>query len=399
MARQNVTEEDVFNDDKDPIEAIYEIRRDSEESTEENLDNLQEGIRENEVENSSDNELTDEIPEPGETEKKEQNEEDEEAESENAKKSDDGASEDKKVFDDNGNELDPEDDDDNNDGDDDKDPDVESEDKASKAKVRKYTADGKEYEFTEDEIFDQFGTVFGKAMNYTQKMQKIAPYRKMISAMEEEGITESQFNTAIDALKGNKDAIQNLMKTHNIDPLDIDGDVEENSYSPTQYGKSEYQQRIEEVTSQISSDPEYTTTVDVIQNRWDPASRSEFAKNPDMISGLHNDIKSGLYDKVLPVAAKLKTLDGNTKSDIEYYMLAGEQVSQAENEAKNSVNNANKQTQEMVDNSVQASSEAQRKRAAASTRTRADKKGVTDYLEDDNDEQFDDWYKNLMSKN
>ena len=29
MASQNVTEEDVFNDDKDPIEAIYKIRRDS----------------------------------------------------------------------------------------------------------------------------------------------------------------------------------------------------------------------------------------------------------------------------------------------------------------------------------------------------------------------------------
>jgi len=53
----------------------------------------------------------------------------------------------------------------------------------------------------------------------------------------------------------------------------------------------------------------------------------------------------------------------------------------------------------MVDSSGQASSEAQRKRAAASTRTRADSKGVTDYLEDDNDEQFDDWYKKLMSKN
>jgi hypothetical protein len=118
-----------------------------------------------------------------------------------------------------------------------------------------------------------------------------------------------------------------------------------------------------------------------------------------MISGLHNDIKSGLYDKVLPVAAKLKTLDGNTKSDIEYYMLAGQQVSEAENSAKNSVDKANKATQEMVDSSGQASSEAQRKRAAASTRTRADKKGVTDYLEDDNDEQFDDWYKKLMSKN
>jgi len=390
MAQSDITEEDVFNDDKDPIEAIYEIRRSSKDSTEENMENLQESMRETGVEDESVSELTDEIPEPGESEK---TEEDDKAEPENTGEADKKSSEDTKVFDDNGNELDPESIDEN------KDPDVESKDKAVKAGVRKYTADGKEYEFTEDEIFDQFGTVFGKAMNYTQKMQKIAPYRKMISAMEEEGITESQFNTAIDALKGNKDAIQNLMKTHNIDPLDIDGDAEADSYSPTQYGKSEYQQRIEEVTSQISSDPEYTTTVDVIQNRWDPASRSEFAKNPDMISGLHNDIKSGLYDRVTPVAAKMKVLDGNSKSDIEYYMLAGQQVSEAENSAKGSVDKANKATQEMVDSSGQASSEAQRKRAAASTRTRADSKGVTDYLEDDNDEQFDDWYKKLMSKN
>ena len=390
MAQSDITEEDAFNDDKDPIEAIYEIRRSSKDSTEENMENLQESMRETGVEDESVSELTDEIPEPGESEK---TEEDDKAEPENTDEADKKSSEDTKVFDDNGNELDPES------IDEDKDPDVESKDKAVKAGVRKYTADGKEYEFTEDEIFDQFGTVFGKAMNYTQKMQKIAPYRKMISAMEEEGITESQFNTAIDALKGNKDAIQNLMKTHNIDPLDIDGDAEADSYSPTQYGKSEYQQRIEEVTSQISSDPEYTTTVDVIQNRWDPASRSEFAKNPDMISGLHNDIKSGLYDRVTPVAAKMKVLDGNSKSDIEYYMLAGQQVSEAENSAKSSVDKANKATQEMVDSSGQASSEAQRKRAAASTRTRADSKGVTDYLEDDNDEQFDDWYKKLMSKN
>ena len=390
MAQSDINEEDVFNDDKDPIEAIYEIRRSSKDSTEENMENLQESMRETGVEDESVSELTDEIPEPGESEK---TEEDDKAEPENTGEADKKSSEDTKVFDDNGNELDPESIDEN------KDPDVESKDKAVKAGVRKYTADGKEYEFTEDEIFDQFGTVFGKAMNYTQKMQKIAPYRKMISAMEEEGITESQFNTAIDALKGNKDAIQNLMKTHNIDPLDIDGDAEADSYSPTQYGKSEYQQSIEEVTSQISSDPEYTTTVDVIQNRWDPASRSEFAKNPDMISGLHNDIKSGLYDRVTPVAAKMKVLDGNSKSDIEYYMLAGQQVSEAENSAKGSVDKANKATQEMVDSSGQASSEAQRKRAAASTRTRADSKGVTDYLEDDNDEQFDDWYKKLMSKN
>lgn len=374
MSDTPMTEEDVFNDDKDPIEAIYSIRRNSEDSSEENLESLQESMQENAPESGSDNEPEDEIPEPN-------------AEDESSKGQENGESESE-----HGSESDTDSDEEGSDSD-------SGEEESVKAGVRKYTADGKEYEFTEDEIFNQFGTVFGKAMNYTQKMQKIAPYRKMISAMEEEGITEDQFNVAIDALKGNKDAIQNLMKNHNIDPLDIDGDAETDSYNPTQYGKSEYQQRIEEITNQISSDPEYKTTVDVIQNRWDQTSRGAFAKNPEMISGLHNDIKSGLYDKVLPVAAKMKVLDGNSKSDIEYYMLAGEQVSNAEASAKDSVDSANKQTQEMVDKSGQASSEAQRKRAAASTRTRADKKGVTDYLEDDNDENFDEWYKNLMSKN
>lgn len=388
MVDKNVTEEDVFNNDKDPVEAIYEIRRNEKDGSEENLEGLQEAVSENTVVDDSDKELEDEIPEPGDGEKGESDEAEESGESGEAE--DDGS---KKVFDDKDGEDKGESEDSEGD---------EESDKAAaeeKAGVRKYTADGKEYEFTEKEIFEQFGTVFGKAMNYTQKMQKIAPYRKMISAMEEEGITEDQFNVAIDALKGNKDAIQSLMKTHNIDPLDIDGEAETDSYSPTQYGKSEFQQRIEEVTSQISSDPEYTTTVDVIQNRWDQTSRSEIAKNPDMISGLHNDIKSGLYDKVIPVAAKMKVLDGNSKSDLEYYMLAGAQISEAESSAKTTVAETNARTQEVADKSDQASSEAQRKRAAASTRTRADKKGVTDYLEDDNDENFDEWYKNLMSKN
>jgi hypothetical protein len=383
MADQIVTEEDVFNDDKDPIEAIYEIRRNSKDSTEENMESLQESVQESSKGSGVKEEIPDELEDPVESKKTEEEEEEEDPGKESL-----GS---KKVFEDGKTEVDPEDEGKSEEG--------EKEDKTVTSKVRKYSADGKEYEFTEDEIFDQFGTVFGKAMNYTQKMQKIAPYRKMISAMEEEGITESQFNTAIDALKGNKDAIQSLMKTHNIDPLDIDGESEGESYSPTQYGKSEYQQRIEEVTGKISSDPEYVTTVDVIQNKWDSASRSEFSKNPDMISGLHNDIKSGLYDKVMPVAAKMKVLDGNSKSDIEYYMLAGQEVSSKENSSKSSVDDANNKTQEMVDKSGQASSEAQRKRAAASTRTRADKKGVTDYLEDDNDEHFDDWYKKLMSKN
>jgi hypothetical protein len=43
-----------------------------------------------------------------------------------------------------------------------------------------------------------------------------------------------------------------------------------------------------------------------------------------------------------------------------------------------------------------ASSEANRKRSATSTGARADRKGVIDYLDDD-DEAYEEWYKKLQS--
>lgn len=279
----------------------------------------------------------------------------------------------------------------------------EEEEEAPVVKKREFTANGKKYEFTDQEILDQFEVVFGQAVDYTQKTQKIAPYRKMISALEQEGITDDQLNIAIDALKGNKGAIQTLLKSNNIDAYDLSEDDEEASdpYTPREYGKNEVQLGIEEITSHISKDPEYKITVDVIDEQWDSGSRQVLSSNPRMIQGLHNDIKSGVYDKVAPVAMKMKVLDGNTKSDIEYYILAGEQVLGEEQNsatAEQTVTDNNRQAQDAEDDFDQASSEARRKRSATPTRKRTDRKGVIDYLNDD-DENFDAWYKNLMAKN
>ncbi len=263
----------------------------------------------------------------------------------------------------------------------------------------KFKAHGQDFEFTQKEIMDQFGTVFGQAMDYTKKMQGIAPYRKMISALEEEKISQDQLNLAIDALKGNKEAIQQILKAHEIDTYDLDAQENASTYTPTPYGKDHSQLQLDEVITTIDKDPEYKFTVDVVDNQWDSASRQNFAKNPQLIVGLHNDIKTGLYDQVAPRAMKMKVLDGNQRSDIEYYILAGEQVRlETEGQTQNSVDKTNQQTQDAVANADQASSEAQRKRSASSTRTRADRKGVIDYLDDD-DEAFDAWYNKLQASN
>jgi len=389
MAKE-LSEEEVFANDIDPLDAIREIRKEEgvaeedlivsdsdtssqEDSVEDDDEDELENLQEESESNTDTDDNQDSVEDNLDTESEQNSDEDEGQE-----------------------ELSDDPDEDAESDSDDKDTET------PEATKRKFTADGKEYEFTEQEMLDQFEVVFGQAVNFTQKTQKMAPFRKMISALESEDISAEQLNVAIDALKGNKQALQTLMKDNNIDAYDInDGeDSEKDSYTPTDYGKNDTQLDIEEVIGKISSDTEYPVTVNVIDEQWDDNSRKVIRNNPNIISGLHNDIKSGVYDKVAPVAMKMKVLDGNTKSDLEYYMLAGEKVLSADTQnsanAEQTVAEMNQEAQGADDKFDQASSEAQRKRSSSSTRKRSDRKAVTNYLDDD-DEAYDAWYKNLQA--
>jgi hypothetical protein len=384
----DLSQDEVFENDLDPIAAIAAIRR-------------KEGVPEDEII------VPDETPEEDLAADGEQDGDDELDNLDAGKDDTDDADEDDTDAEASGDEeLDADDTDDADPDSDDDDDEAEtdvSKDKPATVSSKKFKANGQEFEFTAEEVNEQFEVVFGQAMNYTQKMQAIAPYRKMISALESEDVTQDQLNLALDALKGNKDAIGKMLADNKIDPYDLtekDDDDDKEAYSPTDYGKNDVQLGIDEITSKISGDEEFKITKDVIDNQWDNSSRESFASNPDMIQGLHNDIKSGTYDKVAPVAMKMKVMDGNTKSDLEYYMLAGQKVqaAAASDEAEKTVADKNKKAQDVEDDFDEASSVAQKKRAATKTRGRSDRKGVIDYLADD-DEEFDAWYKNLEASN
>lgn len=383
-----LSEEEVFANDIDPLDAIRKIRK-------------EEGVADEDLPPASEKDDS--------SQEVAAKEEDGADELDNLDKSEDSAADDKAAEENtdeaNNDEADPAVEADKSAEDEGEDESDESDkEKVSEAVKRKFTADGKDYEFTEAEMLEQFEVIFGQAVNFTQKTQKMAPFRKMISALEEESISAEQLNVAIDALKGNPQALKKLMDANNVEAFDVtNSDSDENdSYKPTDYGKNEQQLSIDEITDKISGDEEYKITVDVIDKQWDDNSRDTISSNPRIIQGLHNDIKSGVYDKVAPVAMKMKVLDGNTKSDLEYYMLAGEKVltvdKQNSEKAEQSVADKNKEAQDADDNFDQASSEAQRKRSSSSTRQRSDRKGVVNYLDDD-DEAFDAWYKNLQASN
>lgn len=279
-----------------------------------------------------------------------------------------------------------------------------------KLKVR---ANGQEYEFTPREMEEMFPKIFGQALDYTKKTQAIKPWRKTIDAIEQAKLSHDDINLAIDVLKGDKNAIAEIIKRNGIDTLDLD--TENSKYIPKDYGRDETTLNIKEVVEKISADREYETTQRILSKDWDENSFKEFTKDPSLIEALHIDVKTGTYSKVQPIAEKIKVFDGARKTDLEYYKLAAKELAreEAENyrrvealEAQKLAREAKLAKQQEIERvktkqaqQTAVKEKAEVRKAAAPTKSNAGtKKSVTDYL-DESEEAYDDWYKkNVLDK-
>ena len=260
-------------------------------------------------------------------------------------------------------------------------------------------ADGTEFDLTEDELKQ----LASKGMNYTKKMQDIKEYREHVSAIKEAALSKDDINLMIDVLKGDKDALATVMKRTGVDALDVD--VENSTYVAKNYGRNEVELDIEEVVETISRDPEYVTTKHIISSNWDKQSQMEFVKDPIKIKKLHEDVKNGIFDQVVPMMLKKKALDGARKSDIEYYIEAGTDYYQ--NKAREAYHasvieaeKAKKQAEIKVVKEQEAkrsvvSETANKRKAATMTKPKTVKRSIDDYL---NTAMSDDEFSKLMEK-
>lgn len=295
----------------------------------------------------------------------------------------------------------------------DEDDTTEEEDEAKEeerpVQMHKFKANGREYEFSDDEIRQQFPKIFGQAMDYTKKMQAIKPWRKTIDAIESAQLGHDDVNLMIDVLKGDKGAIAEVLKRTGVDTLELETD--ENTYTPKDYGRDDAALNVKDVIDRISADPEYERTQKVLAKEWDDGSWSEMTKNPELMELLHIDIKSGMYDKVQPIAEKLKVYGRGAKSDLEYYKEAAvvyfEQLEQmqarqakagqveAEKEAKKVEKARIAEVKAKQAKAKTVKQESAKRKAAAPTKKAAGRKGNINYL-DDSDEAFEEWYSQLQ---
>ena len=272
-------------------------------------------------------------------------------------------------------------------------------------KVYKFKASGTEMEFTQEEMITQFPEVYSKALDYTKKMQTIKPYRKMIDAWEQEKLTHEDMNFAIDLLKGDKEAIATLIKKSGIDALDLDVE-DNNNYKPNNYGRSDVELDIQEITSKISQDTEYEITHQVLTKEWDDESWTEMTKRPQLIELLHTDVKTGIFNKVNPIAQKLKMQDvvrygRGMRSDLDYYKSAAGTYSEQTARSAQLVKQqqaTEAQQRQIADVKVKEERReatklaAVKRKAAAPTKSKAGTKQLTDYLAEDFGKMSDDEY-------
>lgn len=275
-----------------------------------------------------------------------------------------------------------------------------------------FKANGREYKFTQEEIMAQFPKIFGQAMDYTKKTQAMKPWRKTIDAIEEAKLGHNDINLMIDVMKGNKEAIAEVLKRTGVDSLEID--TENSKYTPNDYGRDDKALAIKDIIEEISVDREYETTHKVLSKEWDEKSFRRMTDNPELIRLLHNDVKSGTFDKVQAVAEKIKVFDRGLKTDLEYYELASMEIAQQYQEEQRRAYEVERQradrearlTKQAEIERVRKTQERQKevevkaveRKAATPTSRKAVSSKVVDYL-DDSDEAFEDWYKaNVLDK-
>ena len=275
--------------------------------------------------------------------------------------------------------------------------------------ILKVKANGQEYEFTLDEMKSQFGSIFAKAQDYTKKTQALKEYRKTIDIVQNAGLSDNDLNLFADVLKGDKDAIAAVLKRTGVDALDLD--VENVNYAPKNYGRNDTELAIKDIVDDISADKEYVITHNILEKQWDSKSREKFIEDPNMIKGLHIDVKSGLYDKLNPIMQKLKIYDGATRSDLDYYFMAHKQFMDSQRDASSK---AEKAELARVENQAKvaeaekvstvkakmaqqtATKEASVKRKAAAPTKKAVGTSKINYLNDDpSDDEVDEWFKNI----
>jgi len=269
---------------------------------------------------------------------------------------------------------------------DDTDSEEESDDVDYKAEYEKllatFKANGREMQVKN---VDEARRLMQMGANYNKKMAALKPSLKTVKLLDKHGLNdESKLGHLIDLTRGDKGAIQKLLKDAGVDPMDLDTE-QESDYRPNTYNVDERELELDEVLDSLQDTPTYSQTVDLVSNKWDDASKQIIANNPRVLEVLNDQMANGVYERVSTEVERLRAFGQLTGvSDIEAYKSVGDRMA-AEGkfddlaQGSQSTQPSPKKPTRKARTKKPDPKLSQKKRAASTTRTKPASKAPADF--------------------
>ena len=159
-----------------------------------------------------------------------------------------------------------------------------------------FKADGKDFTVRspEDAI-----RLMQQGVNYSRRMQEIKPMKSLNRMLTDQGLNDPQkLNFLIDVSKGDKAAITQLLKSHNIDPMDLDTE-KDSGYEARNYQGDPQDNEFRDALDMALTSPDGQALVSHIHKDWDKPSKAKLRENPAILGNLQELKASGVYDKVV----------------------------------------------------------------------------------------------------
>lgn len=166
--------------------------------------------------------------------------------------------------------------------------------------------------------------------DYTRKMQALAPHRKALIMLENNGLLdEGKLSYLIDLEKKNPEAIKKLIKESGLDVLDLDLDKDP-EYTGGNHKVTDEEVNLRSTLDDFKSTPEGEQFLKHIVDTWDPSSKGVLWKNPEILTVIHEQKINGVYDRISGEIDRMRTLGSipSTVPFIQAYKQVGDMLAE-----------------------------------------------------------------------
>lgn len=191
--------------------------------------------------------------------------------------------------------------------------------------IKPIKANGKEIELKTPAELRQLAQM---GANYTRKMQDIAPHRKTLLMLENNGLLdEKKLSFLIDLSNKDPSAIQKFLKESEINPLDIDVEAEP-TYKGGNHRVTDEEALFRSAVDDAAASDVGKVVIQAIDQTWDQASKEILYSQPNILETMVQQQEAGFYERIAGEVDRRRVL-GQIPAGTPFlhaYKLVGDQM-------------------------------------------------------------------------